>query len=233
MSVFSSLFVLAYLGVTAVNSQTGLTNWVSGGRSTWHDYSGIGTSTACGYLDTGTYTTTHIEEPRYIIIQRRASAWTTTHNDRTASTRQHGPRALAAIISKQGRGIFPLSQTSIQADHVRCTRVEPACRHVHAELEVKQVLRRKHGSCTATRQPSTTPAQDTDILAHYGPGQYELHQLIGTVIGFDFDEDGDMSTMLIRFFVGEYTHPTTTISCVEITLTMLSACRWRGLRYWR
>ena len=36
----------------------------------------------------------------------------------TASTRQHGPRSLAAIISERGRCTCPPSRTSIQADHV-------------------------------------------------------------------------------------------------------------------
>ena len=36
----------------------------------------------------------------------------------TVSTRQHGPRSLAAIISEWGRGTCLLSRTSIQADHV-------------------------------------------------------------------------------------------------------------------
>jgi hypothetical protein len=38
----------------------------------------------------------------------------------TASTRQHGPRSLAAIISERGRCSFLFYQTSIQADHVHC-----------------------------------------------------------------------------------------------------------------
>ena len=36
----------------------------------------------------------------------------------TASTRQHGPRSLVAIISERGRGTFLSSRTGIQADHV-------------------------------------------------------------------------------------------------------------------
>ena len=38
----------------------------------------------------------------------------------TASTRRHGPRALAAIISEWGRCSCLSSRTSIQADHVSC-----------------------------------------------------------------------------------------------------------------
>jgi hypothetical protein len=36
----------------------------------------------------------------------------------TASTRRHGPRALAAIISERGRGTCLLYRTGIQTDHV-------------------------------------------------------------------------------------------------------------------
>jgi hypothetical protein len=36
----------------------------------------------------------------------------------TASTRQHGPRSLAAIVSERGRGTCLPSWTCIQADHV-------------------------------------------------------------------------------------------------------------------
>ena len=70
--------------------------------------------------------------------------------------------------------------------------------------------------------------EDPLVLAHYGPGQYQICQLIGTVLGFDFDEDGDMTTMLIRLFVGKRTHPTTAIGPAKITAS--SACRSRGLR---
>ena len=45
--------------------------------------------------------------------------------------------------------------------------------------------------------------EDTAVLAYYGPGPYSVHELIGIVIGYAFDEDGDMSTMCFRFFVGE------------------------------
>jgi hypothetical protein len=41
----------------------------------------------------------------------------------TASTRQHGPRALAAIISERGRVPWLVYRTSIRADHVICPRL--------------------------------------------------------------------------------------------------------------
>jgi hypothetical protein len=41
----------------------------------------------------------------------------------TASTRQHGPRSLAAIIWERGRGTCLRYRTSIQADHVISQRV--------------------------------------------------------------------------------------------------------------
>ena len=36
-----------------------------------------------------------------------------------------------------------------------------------------------------TAFPTPTEDEDAEALAHYEPGQYELHQLIGIVIGFE------------------------------------------------
>jgi hypothetical protein len=63
------------------------------------------------------------------------SGATTTryHTQRpTASTRQHGPRSLAAIISERGRVICLAYRTSIQADYVRYWYAEGGAEAIEA-----------------------------------------------------------------------------------------------------
>ena len=57
---------------------------------------------------------------RWWLVWVNGAATTRYHTLRpTASTRRHGPRALAAIISERGRGTCLSYRTGIQADHVK------------------------------------------------------------------------------------------------------------------